>query len=348
MDSALERPSTNHKRQNQTFIHVWRGILIALIVLGHNRLFASDFLRSYHVLYNFHVEAFLIIPFLRPLNPARKMLFWHPLTTYYRPFVIFVTLYAIIFALSGAPDAPATATGVATSLARGIVIANSVTLNEATGFEMFWFLPVFVILSTVRPIVERVHRGWFVAVLALATVAHVTIGYLPTSAVENLPWGLPIVGYILLPCLLASAAGSYDRKILPVYITGAIFVMTCLACFYYDFWINLSDFKVYTLSDIPRLVVTDLSMISASIFLYQIGDHIKSTALDALGRYSLPIYLIHGIIGYSLVKLTGHGHSWIVKLGMLAITYPVTLGLSFLAARALLESRAGTWIFGTK
>jgi len=329
--------------------HAWRGVLIALIVLGHNRLFESHVYGAYRLLYNVHVEAFLIIPFLRPVDRGRRVDWLYPLKAYYRPFCVFVTAYAVLFAVSGVAEAPRSVGDALTRYGSALTFANSAALDRATGFEMFWFLPVFIILATLRPLLERARLPWFVVALIAAVAVHATIGYLDASTAAMLPWGVPIVGYMLFPCLIAAALAKTGwSNAIPLWAAGAVFAAMTGLCFVDKFWINLSDFKLYDAGQPLGLIVTDIGMVAASIVFLRGGAHIRSQWLDALGRHSLQIYLIHGIIGYALVRLAGQNHTLTAAVALLAITYAATLLLSFLVARWMMRSRIGAWIFAAR
>nr|WP_165388422.1 acyltransferase [Sphingomonas populi] len=329
--------------------HAWRGVLIALIVLGHNRLFESHFYGVYRLLYNFHVEAFLIIPFLRRGDPGRRVDWLYPLKAYYRPFCVFVTAYAVLFAVSGVAEAPRSVGDAFARYGSALTFADSAALDRATGFEMFWFLPVFIILATIRPLLERATITWFIVALVGAAAVHASVGYIDASTAAMLPWGVPIVGYMLFPCLVAAAlARSGWSNAIPLWATVIVFAaMTCL-CLVDKLWINLSDFKLYDATHPAGLIVTDIVMVAASIVFLRGGAHLRWGWLDALGRHSLQIYLIHGIIGYALVRLAGQDHTLAATLPLLAISYTTTLLLSFLIARWLMRSPIGTWIFAAR
>ncbi|AOH84204.1 hypothetical protein AWL63_09715 [Sphingomonas panacis] len=327
--------------------HAWRGVLIALIVLGHNRLFESHAYGAYRLLYNFHVEAFLIIPFLRRADRDRRVDWLYPLKTYYRPFCVFVTAYAVLFAVSGVADAPRSIGDAFARYGSALTLANSAAIERATGFEMFWFLPVFIILATIRPLLDRANAGWFAVALFAAAAAHATIGYLDARIAAMLPWGVPIVAYMLFPCLLAAALAKTGwSTAIPLWAAGTVFAAMTAVCVIDKLSINLSDFKLYDATHPAGLIVTDILMVSASIIFLRGGAHLRVRWLDALGRHSLQIYLIHGIIGYALVRLAGH--VLMATAPLLAITYAATLLLSFLIARWMMRSPVGAWIFAAR
>jgi len=329
--------------------HAWRGVLIALIVLGHNRLFEAHVYAAYRLLYNFHVEAFLIIPFLRRADRDRRVDWLYPLKTYYRPFCVFVTAYAVLFAVSGVAEAPRSVGDALARYGAALTFANSAALDRATGFEMFWFLPVFIILATIRPLLDRASFTWFIVALFAAAATHATIGSLDARTAAMLPWGVPIVGYMLFPCLVAAALAKTGwSNAIPLWAAGIVFVAMTAVCFVDKLWINLSDFKLYDATHPAALIVTDIVMVAASIVFLRGGAHLRSGWLDALGRHSLQIYLIHGIIGYALVRLAGQDHALATTLPLLAITYAATLLLSFLIARWMMRSPIGAWIFAAR
>ena len=51
---------------DRAVVDAFKGILISLIVLGHNTLFFAACPLCFNVLYNFHVACFLLLPFIVP------------------------------------------------------------------------------------------------------------------------------------------------------------------------------------------------------------------------------------------------------------------------------------------
>lgn len=326
--------------------HAWRGLLIALIVLGHNRIFYHQYYYTYRVLYNFHVAAFLIIPFLRLPREGVKMSVLHPLKLYYQPFVVFVTLYALMLMLSGSASAPYTWWEWSITYNRALILADTNAVDAATGFKMFWFMPVFILLSMLQALASGVSKPVFVALLLASLAGHLFVGWIGMDVAGQVPWGAAIALYVLFPCLLSAALVRWrlDRFV-PVTLWLAIFVVTAVVCWWHKIWIDLSDFKVYAMPKLTSMALVDLNMISASFFLYRFAALSRLRILDWIGSYSLQIYFIHGVIGYVALRFLPYTMNYDRNLTHLAIGYTVTLGLSVLLAHLLMRSPLGVLVF---
>lgn len=322
--------------------YVYRGICILLIVLGHNHFFRESYYPAYSALYIFHVQAFLILPFLRTERQATSGPPGGHVARYYTPFFVFVTLYFAIFCAYSFQDA--TPSEWLRRYARAITVANSATLNEATGFEMFWFLPVFILLMIAREKWSGARIRGRALMLAVAAAAHLFGAPLLLADVTLLPWGIPILLYMLLPCLIASfLSGSELATKSRILASGVVFALSLTMCIRWELRINLSDFRVYDISNPAALLLTDAVMISAALFIYGLSHRITSRALSLIGIYSLQIYLIHGIISYAagliLTKMA-------IPVGFsIALGLGTTVALSLALSMMLLATPFGRSIF---
>ena len=139
-----------------------KGLLIFLIVLGHNRFFSgivSD--NVYGWLYTFHVYAFFLLPFFYPekgidkyrvKNNAVKLLYVYAVW-----FLIYAVVYAvmsyIVPSLSETGQCAVTQDVIQYPLA--LITGAQSLLGATSGFLVLWFLPVMFSMLLVKGLHEK-------------------------------------------------------------------------------------------------------------------------------------------------------------------------------------------------
>jgi fucose 4-O-acetylase-like acetyltransferase len=324
--------------------HVCRGILIVLIVLGHIEIFRTNFFPAYSALYNFHVQAFLILPFIREKHVSVQRSVASSIWFYYKPFVIFVAVYFAAFCAYTYEDA--SPGDWMLRFLRAVTLANSVSLDQATGFELFWFLPTFILLMLVRRIWTGAEAASRLLILVAAAAAHLFAALWLRPHVVWLPWGLPILLYMLLPCLIASYLGGPEvGRRWRVVASGVLFALCLSLCVVLKLRINLSDYQVYDAFSPGALLITDITMIAGALFIYGISHWIRSRLVGLIGSYSLQIYLIHGIVAFALVAAVKPFD--LPPLLGVVLSFGAVMAVSLLASFGLMASPVGKWIFAT-
>ena len=325
---------------------VTRGILIALIVIGHNKVFHNSYYAAYVVLYSFHVAAFMIIPFLYDPRPLETKKLVDLFTRYMVPFFITTIFYAAIYLIVEIPKNFDRVSDWTAELAGALTLANAYFIKQATGFEMLWFLPAFTVLTCLHTMIyaaTRTVRGW---VLVLAVVAHGCVGLLPAEAIRWIPFSAYISLYVLAPGLVLSAfRHRIERFRRPHFVAiGLVFLAACLVQYHQSATIILSDFTVFSLETPFRLILTDVQMLTGTLMCIGIARELRTSALlNTLGMLSMQVYLIHGLIGYAIYRLA-LPLDLPVPVAFLA-TFALTLGASYAVAVLATRSRTLRWIF---
>ncbi len=315
-----------------------KGILITLIVVGHNPLITGAFPGLFEALYSFHVLAFLLLPFWFPVPPLSGRLAGDRTVRYLVPHYAFYLLACVVFALTLAGDAPGQRVF---AIAMGALIGSADTVKAGSGLSLFWFLPALLTLTLLRSWFAR--SGGATALLLLALVAHVGIGALPEAVLMLVPFGLLIA-------LFAFPLGQLITWMWPRYIAprllgwgaaaGLVWMATLVYIYSTRSAFNIGELSVYSLAQPFHLVLHDVSALSAFVALAAlcatpIG---RIPFLAALGRASLLIYLIHSFIFQALLLL-------VPRLGMPAnlmmglVLLVITLILSYGVAHVLATSR---------
>ena len=76
-----------------------KGVLIVLIVVGHNFLIMSSVPGLYRILYCFHVGGFFLLSACLSRHPPDGRKLADKSFRYYVPYVLFLSLYTIVFSL---------------------------------------------------------------------------------------------------------------------------------------------------------------------------------------------------------------------------------------------------------
>jgi fucose 4-O-acetylase-like acetyltransferase len=190
-----------------------KGLLILLIVIGHNGVFNTLIVNIDWYLYNFHVSSFLMLSFLFKPEAFTKEANRDKLIRYLVPFIIVVLFVSPIKWLF--QDASFSVWTELEYTLEGLIFGTAPLLKLATGFSLFWFLPTIALLVVVR--------SWYYwlpsrsakwALLSMIGVEFAISWYQP--AIDFMPFGFPIVLYIfplgIIGVNLARTCLKVDRQ----------------------------------------------------------------------------------------------------------------------------------------
>lgn len=293
-----------------TALDAIKGILILLIVLGHNVILiqAAPWLRLF--LYNWHVYAFFLVAMVLPIRSASLADLRDRAVRYYVPFAIFLTIACILSAAASGLDAPVER---GTAWLKALLIGSAYWAEQASGAQLFWFLPALLGFTLLRFGWHRA-RGAGVPELILclgALAAFLTMGLLPAAAVHWTPLGLPIALYILGPSLLFvwlwPHVGPSGNRVMVLTALGLLIAAAVAngLAFSLGTSLILAQLKVYSVREPVALLVhaaipilNCLAIVAVLRLLPRLG------VLEAFGRHSLLIYLSHQLIYTPLVMVT--------------------------------------------
>lgn len=284
-----------------------KGLLIFLIILGHNAVFTNTIPVSFGYLYTFHVQAFFVLPFLygsKKLQFAES--FKKNFARLYWPFIVFFIALSTIwlFAQNFMAD-PNNLLGIRIKgcekflyFVNAIFTGNYFLIDYFSGFQYLWFLPVMFSMSVIRETVEgKKILKWII--LAIGFFSYIIFFVF----MYNKPYSSDANYYMMLfsPFAVLQGCGAYFLGQICMYtmshrffkITNAIlstlFVVASIVYIYiaYAGYFN-NGFSWFFRFIMPILFVN---------FLFSIKGWIaKSNVLKHIGNYSFPIYIIHPII----------------------------------------------------
>lgn len=324
-----------------------KGILIALVVLGHNALFSDWSPRAFNLLYNFHVAAFLLLPFL--FNTARPTRGWlaDRATRYLVPqFLFFAVACVAYFVIFVPKDAPGVLAWFQ-SVMLAVVLSSETAYNDAAGFRIFWFLPALLTLVAVRAYYVHAGRVGKTVVMITAVAAHLGVGLVPADWLKYIPWGLPIALFVFPVGLLAGAVWRYDKES-PVlqWLFAALFLFCVVLSWSWNANIALAgEPRVHSLLELEWLLFHDVFLLSALFGLLLVARCLPVRVLELLGSASLLILLTHGLVWQSLDRLGVV--SWIQAAmpalwAAVLVSYALTLA-ACLALYGLLQVNPRLW-----
>ncbi|MEN9667590.1 MAG: hypothetical protein RLZZ326_3953 [Planctomycetota bacterium] len=276
-----------------------KGVLIVLIVVGHNFLITSAVPGLYRILYCFHVGGFFLLSACLSRHPSDGRKLADKSFRYYVPYALFLTLYSIVFSLmvAGGRNPADTLRDYVASL----VVPTADSIKSASGVLMLWFLPS-LICFTVFDLLQRRLGPW--TGMLITAVCHASIGCLPREWFAGVPWFMPAAGFMLFPAAVARELWMREARI-------ARFVPAFFLALLFGGWVwKAGYFCDLSLNAVPgidsplHLLAVDGFLLSA--FFAICGLPLPRTAervFALLGRESLSIYLFHTLVFYALLKL---------------------------------------------
>lgn len=300
-----------------------KGLLILMIVIGHNSLITTAFPDFRRILYLFHVQSFFLLSacLAQGLPDRRKLA--DKLLRYEIPYLGFLVIYALFFTLlvrrgEGLDDLPG-------GLLQCMLAPTVESLKTVAGVSMLWFLPA-LITFTLLDIALRTWAGN--ARLVVAALLHVAVACLPASFTEHVPWFVGTAAFLLFPAECARrvwnrfpAARACGPAAVLALVAGAVLLRSG------------ASFRVAAL-DLPDLVVQDVFLLAAFVALrgLPLPDGL-SRFCAVLGRESFVIYLVHTLAFYGLLEVLRLDASagWPAGIGVLC----ATIALSLAAGRLL-------------
>lgn len=283
-----------------------KGLLIFLVVLGHNAVFTRALMGSFHFIYTFHVQAFFILPFFYVYTKQGEIInnIKRHFARLYYPFIILFILLSIIFCLTDGVNLDYNKllnlqnnnTNVAWFYIITILTGNYYLIDYFTGFQYLWFLPVMFSVSVLKDTFQS-NKIFNILLLIIGFVCYILFFVF----MYKKPYSEECNFFILLfsPFAILQGCG--------VYFLGKI-------CYYTvnNRYINIINtvcailFVLFSISYIASLIVNGFITyyelwfyrftmpILFINFIYYFKSYISNFGLlKKIGDYSLPIYLIH-------------------------------------------------------
>ena len=304
------------KNQNISFISrecslAIKGLLIFLIILGHNTFFSKLSTIGMVYLYLFHIYSFFMLPFLYPNNKLTRTRILNYFSKLYYPFIclyIFLSIIHLLCEIYGFLPQNVDTLPVETNIHSihwlvTIFTGNSFMIDYYTGFQFLWFMPVMFSMSIIREYYISANKITRILIIASSFLFYIFLVIFSFRA----PYDRSINFYIKLYSVFAipHALGFYFMGMCSLFviklwkkirkyiiiINPIIFSLATLICF------NYKQDDLLPIPDILRWILLVVMPFSFFLLLYQFRDILsKSSILCELGKYSFLIYIIHPFI----------------------------------------------------
>jgi fucose 4-O-acetylase-like acetyltransferase len=336
----LQDPSRDTSRAT---IDVVKGILILVVVAGHNEAITHNCLWLRQVFYYFNVQCFLLLSSLLDTQPFTWPMIRDRAVRYLVPYAWFlaITWAAYVGLRHGAagPDAALAALG------RALVTGSEPAIHAATGMRYLWFLPALLSLVTLKSIAIRWPAiGRLLVATSLVWMAAAT--FVPPAILAALPLGVGTglfffgLGELLRAALArvpegGRAAVTTAAVITTVVATAAI-VTVPLG------WVagaNVANYDVRSPVTWAVALVYPCAMLLA---LVAVAERLPAFALlRECGRLSLPIYLVHMLV-YRCITLALYGREF-DDLYVVGANLPLGIGIFIATVAASLAVSEFVW-----
>ena len=283
-------------RRDSTLV---KGILILLIILGHNGILMDkcdgmtpNQFNNY--LYSFHVYLFFMLDFLYDVPQLTSFRFKHYFRKIYKPYFILILILLVLRLFQNIKQIDFYEVGMA------VITANQYALKDNLGAYFPWFLPSLFTMLCLRDWILNNKKRW----------------------VKFLVFGLSL-GFLFIKIFCGThLIGNCDFFICGSYVAITYFSLGLLGRILYE--------KMLTYSLLFRILIIILFILSTIYYFNASQDHLfyfnayfilpLSSFLSLLtivqyikdnkvvdfflyiGKYSLPIYMIHVFI-YNIVLI---------------------------------------------
>ena len=338
--------STAGGERQPTVAHAIRGLLIVMVVLGHDRLLFETIPFYFAAIYFWHVLGFFFLAYGRPRGSVAAASIPDRLARYLVPFVVFAVPLAAVQLIAG----PLSANRVGTAVA-AVTFGSAPLLQLATGLSLLWFLPALAGFSIATIVLARLEirrpgAAWLAPMLAL--VAAVAALSLPAGALQYLPLGLGLVGYLLVLAMAHRACLTMlerSRSVVPKITIWAVVIAVLIAegvAIARGNVVNVSVF-VFAKPNLTGLIVLNaVAAVAANVVVFRAAPVLLgSRALQVIGARSLDIFLFHQFFLFPLSLIVRKALPGLSFAGLVAAGLAIALAALLLAlGTSLLLDRA--------
>lgn len=281
-----------------------KGLLIFLIILGHNAIFTQSLSGAFEYLYMFHVQVFFIIPFMYKTTKSisysdsiRKNF-----VRLYYPFILFFLFLSLLFFISNGSNVDLNKLNIAYDsdsdlyyFINTLITGNFYLIDYFAGFQYLWFLPVMFSMSVIKDVANnKKHLSILLSIVGLFCYLMFFVFLYKTPYDRNINFLImQFSPFALLQGIGAFFLGNISLLIMNnkhiKYINIICSIIFIVMSIIYIVKINNNTFDrcdlwVYRFF-MPLLFIN---------FIYYLREHIaKSEILKKIGEYSFPIFLIH-------------------------------------------------------
>ena len=300
MNQQNAGPNFGHQQ-----INMLKGVFIFLIVVGHNPIISSSVSGLHSSLYNFHVQAFFILPFLFPTKCLSLRWLLDRAVRYLVPYITWVSIAAILYCVVGLYVGDDLSWGV--KLIKGVAIGSAPALKAACGLQLYWFLPALMVLTVLRSALSQASKGFYLGWVIFTFLVLMLIGRVDAVLVYWQVWSCLTVVALWPICLLAVKLHqimlSKSAWISLMFgASGLAIALSFIGTSEYS--VNVAALKFITI--LEPLAFIGQVMAPVASFIVVVGltrVFRKSWVLEMLGKNSLLIYLSHTLFFYFFVAV---------------------------------------------
>ena len=320
-----------------------KGLLMLLIIFGHVGMLNTNYETGeksfiYGWLYTFHVHVFLILPFIYgytkkddkqiennsncgKLIDFQQILydFKHNIVRIGVPYCWFFVFYALFFLIFAHGEFDAI------GIIRAFIFGNQTLLSKYVGFNLLWFLPSMLALTTLKSFWYNSKKEIRIAILIISIILW-TLNIFKIVTADKVGQVVPFAisqGFYYIVMGLASRwlVEKYSAKQLLPWVIPVIVILSIVFAYRFELPFN------------PYYLVRLIMPVLMFVVLYSISGKLsKSKLLLFIGTYSLQIYLIHVFIINVLVALFSHKS---ISLGICIylLATAISAGFSYLLVK---------------
>ena len=279
-----------------------KGLLIVLIVLGHNSFFTTmtEPVQMMGYLYCFHIQCFFIIPFLYGAKPFSIKRCSNYFMRLYWPYIIITTLlyigYYVIYENN---------TFDVSILLNILLWGQSSKLSTYCGVQILWFMPAMFSLMVIKDIYYSSNQFIKVVLLLISAVFLVISllsedwGYYHHLFASLLPNGLPMALNAAMPFLIW---GVISRKVIEYLSSNHVNMLYILSMWFVLTILYFANILLWQRNIVVLSSLMGLFPILFIIILYKAKYALSNVKfLKACGTGSFQIYIMHPFIGYLLL-----------------------------------------------
>lgn len=306
--SGRPTSASSSKEIHSTNIDVVKGVLILVVIAGHNEGLMQHALWLRQLFYYFNTQCFFLLSSLLDTKPFSLQLLRDRAVRYLVPFVWFMALaWTAFLGLRGGVANLTTAVGV---FGTALVTGSEPAIHAAVGMRYLWFLPALYSLVVIKSAAMR----WPSLGRALLAAACCLIGgaaFAPAGLIAATPLnamtGLFFFG---LGELYRRADHVTSRLPATAKAAAAAGLAGALAWLIVNQplgWVAGANIQSYDIANWPTWTAALVFPCLVLTALLAMAEHMPLRRLLALcGRYSLPMYLIHMLL-YRSITLVWFG-----------------------------------------
>ena len=258
-----------------------KGVLMLLIMLGHNHILAPIGGQLFQYLYNFHIFGFFILPFLYNRNiPWDKKKAINGFIKIWVPYIVFFIFCYLLYHVVVLKDRID-----AVKMLYGLVNANERTIKDIAGFGFLWFLPAYYSMSLFMMLFVKPNKYAYIIILLVGILLNYNLSFTRNYLYTNIPFALVQGFYYFTFGFITKLLLDKIKNV--QYIGSLIFIV--ISILYWN----------HKIEDIRYLFP-----ISGFLLIYSISNPLaKIPLLVEIGKLSFPIYLIHVIVYNTFERL---------------------------------------------